>query len=386
MLGNDGTFSLSQKSVSLPKGTPVVIRVTAKPSLGAHSAVLNIDDPKTDGLDGSMMMAVAAGQEFPSSYTITRDGVAKRNEAQRYYVTVPAGVKALEVSMSGRQAGSQTRFLAFHPYGVPLDNTSTPNCYSNYGSPEGNGCDPNTRAYADPTPGVWEILVEARRTSPLENNPFTLTTKLLGADIDPAQVTLGSVAKGVGTSVDWTVTNRWAGVNAHAVGGPLGSAASSTPTITATDPDLVYTVDVPANATRFDVSIGNTTDPQADLDLFVSGPSGDEQSADGDSEESVSYINPLPGTYTVRIDNYAVPSGSTQFDYRDVFFSPELGQLTVDETPFDFPKGATKAITGTVTAVQAAGAGRSLFGSMNVVSESGAVLATGNVLIGEVTG
>ena len=123
--------------------------MTAKPKVGAHSAVLNIDNPKTLGLDGSMMAAVVAGEQHPtSSYTITKSGTAKRNEAQRYYVTVPEGVKALEVSMSGRSAGSQTRFLAFHPYGVPLDNTGTPSCYSNYGTPEGNGCDPNVRAYS----------------------------------------------------------------------------------------------------------------------------------------------------------------------------------------------------------------------------------------------
>ncbi|MGZ4591195.1 MAG: S8 family serine peptidase, partial [Actinomycetes bacterium] len=386
LLGNDGTFALSQRSVSLPKGTPVTIKVTASPTAGAHSAVLNIDDPSSAGLDGSMMAVVAAGEAFPSSFTVTKSGVAKRNEAQRYYVTVPAGVKALEIGMSGRAAGSQTRFLAFQPYGLPMDNTSTPNCYSNYGTPEGNGCDSNTRAYANPQPGVWEILVESRRTSPLLDNPFTLTAKLLGATVDPAMVTLDSVVKGAATPVQWTVTNKFADVTAKAVGGPLGSALSDRPTISATDPDKVYTVDVPSGSSRLDVSIGNTSDPNADLDLFVTGPSGAKQSADGDSEESVSYTDPKPGTYTVRIDNYAVPSGSTAFDYQDVFFSSALGEVAVDSTPFAFPGGASKTIAGTVTAKEAAAAGRSLFGNMTVVSNSGAVLGKGDVLIKAVSG
>jgi hypothetical protein len=385
-LGNDGTFALSQSKVSLPLNTPVTIRVTAKPKVGAHSAVLNIDDAKTKGLDGSMMAAVAAGEQYPtSSYTITKNGTAKRNEAQRYYVTVPAGVKALEVSMSGRSAGSQTRFLAFHPYGVPLDSTSTPNCYSNYGTPEGNGCNPNVRAYTDPLPGVWEILVEARRTSPLLSNPFTLTTKLLGATVDPAQITLDSVAANTPTPVQWTATNQFADVTATASGGPLGSAMSDTPTI-ADGAQQEFTVDVPAGSSRLDVSIGNAADPNADLDLYVTGPSGDKQSADGDSEEAVSYASPEPGTYTVTIDGFDVPSGSTTYDYRDVFFSSALGEIAVDGTPFDFPKGASRVIDGTVTTAQAAADGRSLFGSMLISSSSGAVLGRSDVLINAVTG
>lgn len=384
--GNDGTFSLPHKSVVLRKNVATTIKLTARPGTGAHSAVLNINDPKTLGLDGSMMAVVVASQPFPASDTITKTGTAHRNEAQRYYVTVPAGVKALEVGMSGLNANSQTRFLAFHPYGVPLDDTSTPNCYPHYGTPEGNGCNPSVRAYSDPAPGVWEILVESRRTSPLLDNPFTLTVKLLGATVDPATITLDSVAKDTPTPVQWTATNNFATVTATANGGPLGSARSETPTIGATDPDLTYTVTVPDGATRLDVSIGNTSDPNADLDLFVSGPSGDKQSADGDSEEAVSYVNPEPGDYEVRIDNYDVPSGSTTFDYRDVFFSPALGEVTVDGTPFDFPHGASHVVDGTVTATSTVEAGRSLFGSMTVTSQSGAVIGRSDILIGDVTG
>ena len=179
--GNDGTFSVSPSRLALPVNKAQTIKITAKPTAGAHSATLLIDDPETEGLDGSMMAVVAAGKSFDApDYTVAETGVAKRNVAQSYFVTVPKGAKALTVSMSGLAPNSQTRFLAFHPYGLPLDNTSTPNCYSNYGDGSGNGCPPASRTYANPTPGVWEILVEARRTSPLLNNPFTLTAGVVG--------------------------------------------------------------------------------------------------------------------------------------------------------------------------------------------------------------
>ena len=60
--GNDGTFSVSPSSVSLPLNSPVTVKVTATPAAGGHSATMLIDDPKTKGLDGSMMAVVVAGE------------------------------------------------------------------------------------------------------------------------------------------------------------------------------------------------------------------------------------------------------------------------------------------------------------------------------------
>ncbi len=108
--------------------------------------------------------------------------------------------------------------------------------------------------------------------------------------------------------------------------------------------------------------------------------------ADGDSEESLTYVDPEPGTYTVTVDGYSVPSGSTEFDYVDVFYSSSLGSLDVDETPFTFAGGATKQIEATVTANDVPEAGRELFGELSLESTSGAVLGTASVLIKAVTG
>jgi hypothetical protein len=387
--GNDGTFSVSPTSVSLPLNTPVTVKVTATPAAGGHSATMLIDDPKTKGLDGSMMAVVAAGETFAGpQYTLTKTGVAKRNVAQSFFVTVPAGVKALELGLSGLAAGSQTRFLAFHPYGVPLDNTSTPNCYPHYPSDatEGNGCNPYSRAYSNPQPGVWEVLVEARRTSPLLANPFTLTAKLLGATVDPEVVTLDGVTPGQPTPVSWQVHNDFAGVTAHAEGGPLGSSFGERASI-ADGGSLEYEVTVPDGATRFDMAIGNPSDPSADLDLYLYDEDGNQVTydADGDSEESISLTDPTPGTYTVVVDGYSVPAGTTEIDYRDTFYAAALGSVDVPSTAFDFPSGGDATVSGTVTVLQAAAPGRSLRGSMDVLSATGAIIATGQVAVASLT-
>jgi hypothetical protein len=383
--GNDGTFSVSPSRLALPVNKAQTIEITAKPTAGAHSATLVIDDPNTVGLDGSMMAVVAAGKAFTApSYTVNETGVAKRNVARSYFVTVPKGAKALTVSMSGLAANSQTRFLTFHPYGLPLDNTSTPNCYSNYGT-NGNGCPPDKRTYANPTPGVWELLVESRRTSPLLDNPFTLTASVVGVQVDPASQTVPTASAGVPVPVSWTATNQFGPVTATATGGPLGSAKQDRPTI-ANGAKVTYTVEVPAGSDRLDVSIGHPSDNAADLDLFVEGPSGKKQSADGDSEEAVSYTNPAKGTYTVTIDGYSVPSGSTAFDYLDVFYAGALGSIAVDEpATFSLGAGASHPVTGSVTALVAPAAGRSLFGAMTVKDPSGTAIGSGTVTVSAVT-
>ena len=49
------------------------------------------------------------------------------------------------------------------------------------------------------------------------------------------------------------------------------------------------------------------------------------QSADGDSEESVTIANPAAGTWVVLVDGFAVPAGTTTYNYVDVFANPAFG-------------------------------------------------------------
>jgi hypothetical protein len=203
--------------------------------------------------------------------------------------------------------------------------------------------------------------------------------------VDPASQTVASVTAGQPAPVSWTVTNEFGQVNAAPQGGALGSAVSARKSI-ANGEVQEFQVVVPEGATRLTATIGRTSDPGADLDLYVflAGTKVAQQ-ADGDSEESVTISNPKAGTYTVQVDGYAVPSGTTDYDYLDVFFSPALGSLTVPSTAFDLAPGASAPVTGQITANAAPAAGRQLFGEMRVLSDQGAVLGTGSVVVGSVT-
>ncbi|MFQ6171065.1 S8 family serine peptidase [Oryzobacter sp. R7] len=384
LVGNDGTFSLPASSRPMPKGGAVDIPVKALTSTpGAHSAILEIDDPATPVVDQRVLLTVVLSRDLVApSFAQTQSGTVERNLTKKLFVTVPQGAKALQVNLSGIAGSDQVRWIAVNPYGVPVESTSSLACFTNFSAPS---CNSTSRAYANPLPGVWELEIEARRTSPSLVNPYTIKAAAQGVTVDPASQTLPSVQAGVATPVSWTVTNDFGDVSLSARGGSLGSALSERKTI-GNHEVKEFTVDVPAGAERFTATIGRTSDLGADLDLFVyRGTTLVGQAADGDSEESVSLANPTAGTYRVVVDGYAVPAGTTEYDYLDVFFSPALGTLAVPDTVVDLAAGASTPVTGTVTAKVAPAAGRQLFGEMRVVSTAGAVLGTGAVIVGGVT-
>ncbi|MGW4288569.1 S8 family serine peptidase [Streptomyces sp. NPDC004673] len=370
--------------VKLPLNQPVTVKVEAAPkSAGLKSAILRVDDPLTVGVDKQILSTVVVAS--PVDYTRSVSGSVQRNSTRSYFLTVPEGAKSLEVAIGGLKSGSQTRFIAIHPYGTPVDNTGTPYCYNNY--LDGNGCKADVRSYADPQAGVWEVEVEARRTSPLLDNPYQLDVSVLGAVFDPETVTVPEAKVGVPATASWKVTNKYAALDGKLVGGPLGSAKAARPAIKEGE-TATTTVEVPAGAKSLDVAIGKVSDPAADLDLTVYDASGKVvgTSADGDSEEAVSVPSPAAGTYTVEVVGYSVPAGSTDYDYRDVFFSDTLGAVTVDgSAPVKLATGASTTVSGQVTAAAEAPAGREFFGRVQLVNARGTVAGTASVQIGKVT-
>ncbi|MDO0914924.1 S8 family serine peptidase [Streptomyces sp. DT2A-34] len=371
--------------ISLGLNKPVTVQVAAKPSsAGIKSAILEVDDPRTEGIDKQVLNTVVVAA--PLKYTYSASGSVQRNSNKSYFVTVPEGAKSLEVAIGGLKDKSQTRFIAIHPYGVPSDPTGTPNCYTNYGDGNGNGCKPDVRAYADPKPGVWEIEVESRRTSPLLDNPYTLDVTVLGAAFDPETVTVPEAKVGTPAAASWKVTNNYAAIDGKLAGGPLGSSKTARPTI-AEGATQTTTVEVAAGATSLDVTIGNVSDAAADLDLVVYDAAGTKvgSSADGDSEESVKIAKPAAGTYSIQVIGYSVPAGSTAYDYLDVFYSTALGTVTVDESPVKLGTGDSTTVAGSVTAQAAAPQGREFFGQVQLLNARGTVAGLGNVKIEKVT-
>ncbi|MEV5604184.1 S8 family serine peptidase [Streptomyces sp. NPDC052299] len=385
-VGNDGTFSApGTVKLDRDRATAVTVRAQAK-STGAHSALLRVDDPATPGVDRIVpVTVVAAADPAKPSYAVSTAGTVDRNATRSFFVSVPQGAAALKVDLSGVAEDSQARFLAVDPQGMPVEDTAVSRCYTNFSDEK--DCASGSRTYQQPMPGVWEFEVEARRTSPALGNPYRLTATVQGATLDPASSVIDEAALHSAAEKSFTAVNRFAPVTAHAVGGSLGALSEAHPTVA--DQDMTgKQVTVPRDATRFEVSMGNTSDPDADLDLYLLAQSGQlvASSTNGGSRESIVVDKPKPGYYLLYIAGTDVPSGSTEFDIQDTMFSSSLGSVTVDQDkPVRLAGGESTKISGRLVADTLPPSGRRLVGRFSLANDTGTTLGSADVLIGKVS-
>ncbi len=390
-VGNDGTFA-SAGSISLASGSPTTFDVAVNPlTTGAHSAVLNLDDPATAGIDYQTLNVVVAAEQFTAanSYTVTKSGTIGRNQTQSFFFNVPANTPAFKVDLVGGGATpgtGQIRFLRFHPYGVGIDSNASTACYT---PPAGACSNPNSRTTSNPIAGVWEVTVEARRTSDTADAPFSLTASILGATVAPNPDVIPTATIGVPIARSYTMTNVFGPFTGRAVGTTLGSAFRATPTIADLEQQQ-YPVTVTAGSTSLRATIGSPSDPAADLDLFVFNCTSGMcvlvgQSADGDSEESVTIANPAAGLWVVLVDGFAVPAGSTTYSYVDVFTNAAFGSVSVTDANALRPAGASWTVPGSVTANAAPATGRVLLGNVQVRTDTNVLIGQGDVIVEAVT-
>jgi len=394
-VGNDGTFS-SGSTVALPLNTPVSFKVNVNAkSAGLHSALLYLDNPLTIGIDVQTLNTVFAPQEFVAGkgFQVDVAGKAARNQATSYFVRVPQGASALKVDLNaggGAPGKGQVRFLRYDPTGVPAEaSTATTACYL---PDAGAGCaggTPTSRTIANPLPGVWEIVVEARRTSDVDEAPYKLSAAVLGTAISPNPDTIASATVNTPISRSYTVQNTLGAFTGKLNGATLGSAKTQRPSI-AEGTQQQYQIPVTAGSQSLTVTIGKTSDVGADLDLVLYNCTTGScvqaaVSADGDSEESVTVPNPAAGTWVALVDGYAVPSGTTEYDYLDVFTNPAFGSVAVTDANAARASGSSWTVPATVTAATAPAAGRTLRGQLTVQTDTGVTVGTSLVLVNAVS-
>lgn len=99
----------------------------------------------------------------------------------------------------------------------------------------------------------------------------------------------------------------------------------------------------------------------------------------------MSLANPAAGTYSVKVIGYAIPAGTTTYDYRDVFFSAALGSVQVDESAaVNLANGASASVSANVLVNSAAPEGRQFFGQVQLLNARGTAAGTGSVQIEKV--
>ncbi len=386
-----GAFS-SAGTISLPKGSAVTFPVTVNPaSAGVHSAILKLDDPSSPGVEYSTMNTVVAPYAFAApTYSQEVQGTLGPGQFRTYFFRVPANTPAFKVDLTGGGAAGAgaIRFLRWHPYGLAIESNAVSNCYN--GAP--GGCttgSPTSRTVSNPFAGVWEVTVDARRNSDAVSAPFTLTATLLGATVSPNPDIIASATVGVPVARSYTLTNQFGAFTGRAVGTGLGSALRATPSIANLEMQSRDVV-VAAGSTSLRATIGGTSDPAADLDLFVYNCTTGTcvlagSNADGDSEESVTIANPAAGLWRVVVDGFAVPAGTTTYNYVDVFANPAFGSISVTDANALRPAGASWTVPAAVTANAVPAVGRVLLGAVEVRTDTNVLVGSGDVVVQSVT-
>jgi hypothetical protein len=183
----------------------------------------------------------------------------------------------------------------------------------------------------------------------------------------------------------YTITNVLGAFTGRAVGTTLGSALRGTFSIANLEQQPFFT-DVAPGSTSFRATIGSPSDPAADLDLFVFNCTTGTcvlagQSADGDSEESVTINNPAAGTWAVLVDGFAVPAGTTTYNYVDVFTNAAFGAVSVTDANALRPAGSSWVVPGSVTANAAPAEGRVLLGNVQIRTDANVLVGSGDVIV-----
>ncbi|MFB6943545.1 S8 family serine peptidase [Streptomyces sp. NPDC060286] len=382
-IGNDGTFSArAAMPLQLGKAADITVTATATTS-GMHSAILTIDDPATGGIDQFVAVTVLATKPLAKpDYSVTSSGTLDRTGTTSLLVPVPKGVEALQLTLGGLADGSQVRALPIDPDGMPADSNASYHCYTNYTDPA--NCNATARPVYRPKPGIWEFVIESRRTSPVEQNPYTAKVSLQGMSFDPGTVTVDKVTMNSPTNVRSTGKNTFGPAIAHVATGEIGDVRNLFSTVSQGEitSNMLY---VPRQTTRIDVTL--TPRDAADLDFYVyfNGMPIDQSTTTGDSPEHIVIGDPQPGTYFIVVAGVAVPGDNVTFDYHQEMYSKGLGTITPkSDAKYTVATGQSMPVDGAMMVSARQLTKDPMAGRVRVANEYGTIIGAADVTIAAV--
>jgi hypothetical protein len=87
----------------------------------------------------------------------------------------------------------------------------------------------------------------------------------------------------------------------------------------------------------------------------------------------------------VLVDGFAVPSGTTTYNYRDVLTNAAYGSIAVADANALRAAGAQWTVSAAVTPTAAPAAGRVLFGNVQALTDTNVLIGQGDVIIQSVS-
>src|SRR5579862_619218 len=336
-VGNNGAFE-SAGTITLPLNKPVEfpIKIQTKDA-GVYSAILNLKRADYPGIAYQILNTVVAANKFTEAndYTVEEKFSAPRPGSESRFYYIPAGTSAFRVHLTIPNGKPTLRAYAFSP------DRSADLKWDYVGGTEKGVLD---KVILNPVPGVWEIELwdnnfvfqpDQIDSKPLAPIPTDLTVSLIGFTATPDAWQLAAGAAGQAHPGQVKFSNAFAPIDAKSNSFPLGSEFNATKTISAGEAQTTE-LEIPEGTARLEVSIGQASDAHADLDLYIYLATKGTwvlrgRSDSTSSNESVIIDHPDAGKWKFVVDAFHVPGGSVQYKYRDVFFHPAFGSVSVDD-------------------------------------------------------
>jgi hypothetical protein len=337
-----GTFS-APLQVTLPLNSPVEFPVTVAPSdYGVHTAHLTLDHPDVPGYAYRTLTTVVAPEPLEASngFSIEKKVEVPRPGMKSFFYQVPEGADALKIDLSWEERAVS----------LSVVRPDTRQQRGEIITPAGGRR--TTQIIQNPMAGMWEIRLtdvadtrtfdweQAKKEEPVPPTPATLTLSALATEValvSEGTETADAAAHGSGATYQAWATNRMAEFTGGMVSTPVGSAREERGWIDAKQ-QQVYELEVLPGSSALEVRVGNTSDPDADLDVYVFDCTGEEcrgalVDADPVGPEIVTIRNPAAGSWKVVVDAWDVPTDGIHFDYLDVVFNPAYGMVTATDMP-----------------------------------------------------
>jgi subtilisin family serine protease len=327
----------SATAVRLPLNTPVEVQVAITAAEGMQSALLAVDAPRTPVTDALVPVNVVAGRPLVNGAWRVA-GAVERGRTVVHTLDMPANAGIVKVTLGSIAADSQVRFRLFHPAGYPLD-FGFGSCFINYVPPTGPDprCEGPERYLTAPSAGQWQVVVESRRTTPLQQNPYTIDVVQLRVDVPP--VTAADPGPGGEVPFAWQVRNLGPELRAFAGVQALGAAREQPVTLAdgQTWQDEVVLPQLSSDdwpSGGIHVFTSAVSNPAARFMVSLTAPDGTELPATGQEFPApwTGFDWLAPGTYRLKV-TADLPEGAAPVNLvvRDVLRSgADFGRVAVD--------------------------------------------------------
>jgi hypothetical protein len=315
--GNDGTFaSASQIELPLNVDTPLSIGITVS-SPGAHSAILNLDDPATGAnISRTEANIVAASSFDPKSQTLRIEDTVELMRTATHYFEVPGDVMAMSVELAVTRGAVRASLLASHSLQAAYYAQVFPVGASTLAKGTYRALIPY------PSAGAWALTI-ANVSAWRERDLARVSTEPAGYVITCRLLKASLTVKTIGDSLDVEVDNAGSELREPILETSLGTLKTHRGTFLPNGLPNQFDINVPSGTARLALHVRDADPLSQSLELYLYDCTTGECfsytfTLPAASDQSVIVRHPKPGRWIAAVNAAPFPAGPGEFVLEEV--------------------------------------------------------------------